>query len=248
MSTFLNSLRSETTKVLSMRSTVVYAILLAGSLFGPTTLAMWFPVGEPVADWGTLNTGAMIFQLIAIVFAAATTAGDIRNHMHAQAFLTQSNRSQWVVSKIVVTMVFTAVVYIVGVLLAMLSAVIFGAGVDLGSGSQEFTANLFCSVVFAAFTVGLACVIRSQVGAVALPLAWLLVIDGMIGSAASQYEWVRPLEAITPGQRQMQLVYGDDYTSLGYDISPVLCVVIILGWFVALTGLGLWRNQRADVR
>ena len=245
MNPLINSLRSETTKLLSMRSTIVYAVLLAGSLFGPVTLVMWFSnESNPVASWSTLSSGAMIFQLIAIVFAAATTAGDIRNHMHAQAFLTQNNRSLWVVSKIIVTSVFSLVLYLVGTGLAMIAAMIFGGGVDLGAEAAQFTVNLFCSVIFAALSVGLACVVRSQVGAVALPIAWLMVIDGMIGAAAQSYDFVRPLAAIAPGQQQ--LIFGEDYLGLG--ISSALCVVIILGWFVALTAAGLWRNRRADVK
>lgn len=250
MTAFLNSLRSETTKVLSVRSTLIYAVLLTGSLFGPVTLVMWFSAeSDPVASWSTLNSGAMIFQLIAIVFAAATTAGDIRNHMHAQAFLTQRSRSLWVLSKVIVTTVFTTVLYLLGVGLAMLSAILFGGGLDLvGSEVANLTANLFASVAFAAMTVGLACVVRSQVGAVALPIAWLMVIDGMVGSFAQTYDWLRPIAAVSPGQRQMQLVYGEDVYGLDLNISAVMCVVIILGWFVALTAGGLWRDRRADVR
>ncbi|MGO1948582.1 MAG: hypothetical protein ACTH1D_03060 [Mycobacteriaceae bacterium] len=62
MNPLINSLRSETTKLLSMRSTIVYAVLLAGSLFGPVTLVMWFSnESNPVASWSTLSSGAMIF-------------------------------------------------------------------------------------------------------------------------------------------------------------------------------------------
>ena len=182
MTTFLNSLRSETTKVLSVRSTITYAILLTGSLFGPVTLTTLFSAEpDPVADWSNLTGGTMIFQIIAIVFAAATTAGDIRNHMHAQAFLTQRSRSLWVLSKVVVTTVFTAVLYLIGIALGMLVAVIFGAGVDLGTDAYLLAANLFPTVAFACLSVGLACVLRSQVGAVALPLAWLMIIDSLLG-------------------------------------------------------------------
>jgi ABC-2 type transport system permease protein len=247
MTSLTNSLRSETTKVLSMRSTLVYAILLAGSLFGPVTLYLWFAGTEsPEVDWTVLSTGAMIFQVIAVVFAAATTAGDIRNHMHAQAFLTQRARSLWVLAKVVVTAVFMLVTYLLGTGLAMLSAVVFGGQLDLGADSHQFVANLVSSIVFAGLTVGLACVIRSQVGAVALPIVWLMVIEGMLAMAAGRYEWLRPVVAVSPGQRQTQLVYGMDPLDLG--ISTAGCYLILVAWVVVMTALGLWRNQRADVR
>ena len=243
----LNALRSETTKVLSMRSSVVYTILMVGSLSAPVALFMIFAdAPDQVVDWALLSAGAMIFQIVAIIFAAATTAGDIRNNMHAQAFLTQSDRSLWILAKVVVTMVFTAVAYLVGTALALVAGLAFGGTAELGTGVAQFGASLLGSVVFAAVSVGLAAVIRSQVGAVALPIVWLMVIEGMLAMATGRYEWLRPVAALAPGLRQGQLAYGADPYELG--VSTFGCYVILVGWVVVMTGLGLWRNARTDVR
>lgn len=245
MTSLLHSLRSETTKLFSMRSTLVYAILLAGSLFGPVTLMGLFG-DRPDFDWSTITFGYQIFLLIAVVFAAATTAGDIRNHMHAQAFLTQRGRWEWVVAKMLTTAVFIAVLYVVGTALSLGVAAVLGSGTDLGSGLSMFYVPLIGSVIFSAMTVGLACVIRSQVAAVAVPVAWVLLIDSMLGFAAEQIEAFRPLAAIAPVQRQDQLISGAD--PLGLGISTVVCYLIIVAWFLVLAGLGLWRNSSSDVR
>ncbi|MDN6705271.1 ABC transporter permease [Corynebacterium glyciniphilum] len=245
MTSLLNSLRSENTKLFSMRSTLVYAILLAGSLFGPVTLMGLFG-DRPDFDWSTITFGYQIFLLIAVVFAAATTAGDIRNHMHAQAFLTQRGRWEWVVAKMLTTAVFIAVLYLVGTALSLGVAAVLGSGTDLGTGLSMFYVPLIGSVIFSAMTVGLACVIRSQVAAVAVPVAWVLLIDSMLGFAAEQIEAFRPLAAIAPVQRQDQLISGAD--PLGLGISTVVCYLIIVAWFLVLAGLGLWRNSSADVR
>lgn len=245
MTSLLHSLRSETTKLFSMRSTLVYAILLAGSLFGPVTLMGLFG-DRPDFDWSTITFGYQIFLLIAVVFAAATTAGDIRNHMHAQAFLTQRGRWEWVVAKMLTTAVFIAVLYVVGTALSLGVAAVLGSGTDLGSGLSIFYVPLIGSVIFSAMTVGLACVIRSQVAAVAVPVAWVLLIDSMLGFAAEQIEAFRPLAAIAPVQRQDQLISGAD--PLGLGISTVVCYLIIVVWFLVLAGLGLWRNSSSDVR
>jgi ABC-2 type transport system permease protein len=188
----------------------------------------------------------MIFLVVAVVFAAATTAGDIRNHMHAQAFLTQRGRWQWVVSKIVTTAVFVGVLYLVGIALSLGAASVLGSGMELDSGLTLFYVPLISSVLFSAMTVGLACVVRSQVGAVAIPAAWILVIDGMLGFAAEQIDAFRPLAAIAPVQRQDQLINGAD--PLGLGLSGAVCYLIIVGWFVVLAGVGLWRNAASDVR
>ncbi|MGN0096813.1 MAG: ABC transporter permease, partial [Corynebacterium sp.] len=233
------------TKLFSMRSTVVYAILLTGSLFGPVTLMGLFG-DRPDFDWSTITFGYQIFLLIAVVFAAATTAGDIRNHMHAQAFLTQRGRWGWVAAKMLTTAVFIAVLYLVGTALSLGVAAVLGSGTDLSTGLSMFYVPLIGSVIFSAMTVGLACVIRSQVAAVAVPVAWVLLIDSMLGFAAEQIEAFRPLAAIAPVQRQDQLISGAD--PLGLGISTVVCYLIIVAWFLVLAGLGLWRNSSSDVR
>lgn len=75
----------------------------------------------------------------------------------------------------------------------------FGATLSLTFGEAvAFYVPLNGSVLFAVMTVGLACVIRSQVAAVAVPVAWLLLLDSMVGFAAEQFEFSRPVAAIAP--------------------------------------------------
>ena len=242
---FTNALRAETTKLFRLRSSLVYAILLTGSLFGPVTLIALFG-DDATLDWSTILFGLQIFMLVAVIFAAATTAGDIRNHMHAQAFLTQAGRWQWVAAKITVTAVFTAVTYVLGTVLAIGVGAALGGTLSLGTDTFIPVVGLVTNVLFAAMSVGLACVIRSQVASVAVPVAWLLVIDGMLGMAAESIGIFRPLAAIAPMQRQTQLLGGED--PLGYGFSTAVCYLIIIAWFAALAALGLWRTHRVAVR
>ncbi|MGO1950804.1 MAG: ABC transporter permease, partial [Mycobacteriaceae bacterium] len=121
-----------------------------------------------------------------------------------------------------------------------------GGELVLGTAQTMFYVPLIGSIVFAPLSVGLACVIRSQVGAVAVPVAWMLLIDGMLGMAAETMEVFRPLAMIAPGQRQDQLMTGAD--PLGLGMGTALCYLVIIGWFVVVTAAGLWRNHRADVQ
>lgn len=246
LTTFIRAVHAETTKLFSVRASAVYAVLLTGSLFGPVTLVGIFGEHGTDMDWSTILFGLQIFQLIAVIFAAATTAGDIRNHLHAQAFLTQAHRWQWVGAKILVTTVFTAVTFVVGTVLAIGIGAVLGGTLALGTDTQLPVVGLVTSVLFAAMTVGLACIIRSQVAAVAVPVAWLLVIDGMLGLAAEHIDIFRPLAAVAPGQRMNQLMYDQD--PLGLGLGTAACYLVIVAWFVVLSAVGLWRNHRADVR
>jgi ABC-2 type transport system permease protein len=248
MTSLLHALRSETTKLFSMRSTVVYAILLTGALYGPVVLATLFSSETPTFEWADLMNGAMIFIMVAIVFAASTTAGDIRNHMHAQAFLTQPGRITWVTAKLLVTLVFTFVTYVVGVALSVGAAAAFGANLslDLGGAFTPVWSYLLGGIAFPLMAVGLACVLRSPVVSVAVPTVWFLLIDGMIGETATHIEAFRPLAAIAPGERLAQLATGYDRVGLGLD--SLTCVAVLVVWVVVLSAVGLWRNQRSDVR
>ncbi|WP_145943282.1 ABC transporter permease [Corynebacterium glyciniphilum] len=248
MTSLINALRSETTKLLSMRSTLVYAILLTGALYGPVVLATLFSSETPTFEWADLMNGAMIFIMVAIVFAASTTAGDIRNHLHAQAFLTQRSRAGWVTAKILVTLVFAFITYVAGVALTVGAAAVLGANLSLDGGGA-FTpvwSYLLGGVAFPLMAVGLACVLRSPVVSVAVPTVWFLLIDGMIGETATHIEAFRPLAAIAPGERLAQLATGYDRVGLGID--DMTCIAILVVWVVVLSAVGLWRNQRADVR
>ena len=80
------AISSEITKLLSLRSTWIYVILFTGSIYGPTTLYMLFNDSPQIdADWPDLLIGGMIFLMIACVFGASTTGGDINNHMTAHS-------------------------------------------------------------------------------------------------------------------------------------------------------------------
>jgi ABC-2 type transport system permease protein len=39
-----------------------------------------------------------------------------------------------------------------------------------------------------------------------------------------------------------------DQDPLGLGLGTAACYLVIVGWFVVLSAVGLWRNHRADVR
>lgn len=58
LSSTVHAVRAETTKLFSTRSTIVYAVLLAGSLFGPVTLVAVFSEPGLAMNWGPLQCSA----------------------------------------------------------------------------------------------------------------------------------------------------------------------------------------------
>ena len=92
----MNVVRSEIAKLTSLRSTWVYAILLVGSIAGPVVLMGLF-ASDSTTDfyWNDLLIAGDLFQMLAIIYAAASTSRDLAHGMHGQAFLTQPQRWNW---------------------------------------------------------------------------------------------------------------------------------------------------------
>ncbi|MDC7103005.1 ABC transporter permease [Corynebacterium falsenii] len=244
----MNALRSEITKLTSVRSTWIYLILLTGALYGPVVLLGVFGEASngPARGWGSLLQGAQIFQMIAIIMAGSWVGSDIKHNMNAHAFLTQPRRSNWLVAKMVVAGLFTFSAFVVGCALAWVAATVVGIDVDAGEGLGFLTTAAIGYPLWAVATVGLAALVRSQVAAISLPLVWILVLEPLINKGAESVSAIRPLATILPNSTMVNISYDNavfDHASLG-----VAGIVVLLAWLGALIGIGLWANASRDVR
>lgn len=181
----LSALKSELLRLLTLRSTLVYAVLLTGTLYGPPVLIVALDSGSESPTYTAADLGqfSVIFMIVAIVFAGASTAGEIRRGSLGVTFLTQ--RSRWVsyLARAVVVCLFVALNFIVGMALALGVFKVGSAQVDLSGGGVAYLAlNLLSLLSFVLITMGLAAVTRSTSAAIALPLAWLLFIESLFAS------------------------------------------------------------------
>ena len=106
---FGNALRSEWTKLASLRGTWVYVVLLVGSIAGPMAAFSMAADAGATADWELLLLGTVIFNMIVIAFGGSTLAGEYNDQMNAHAFLTQDRRSLWLSARMTLTLVLIAV-------------------------------------------------------------------------------------------------------------------------------------------
>ena len=125
----------------------------------------------------------MIFLIVAIVFAGAATAGEIRRGSLGVSFLTQRSRWPSYLARIIVACAFIALNYIVGMALTLGVFNVGSAQVDLSGGGWNYLGiNLLSTLSFVAITIGLAAVTRSTAASIALPLAWLLFIESLLAA------------------------------------------------------------------
>ena len=177
------ALKSEFIRIFSLRSSLVYAILLTGTFYGPMTLLTAFFSSEVDSAIGIneLFIGAMFFVPIAIIFGAAGTAGEIRHGSTALSFLVQRHRWTSFVARLLANWVFIAINFVVGLGLAIGVVNFYPAGVQLGDKFLPMAA-LMLGVALFWNSIGVACgfIFRGVAVAVTLPLLWITVAETMM--------------------------------------------------------------------
>ncbi|MGJ4071086.1 ABC transporter permease [Corynebacterium macclintockiae] len=243
------AISSEVTKLLSLRSTWIYVILFTGSLYGPVTLYMLFSDAERFdANWPDLLIGGMIFLMISIIFGASTTGGDISNRMTAHAFLTQKGRSAWLLARALVAAVFVELNYILGLALSWVVVTVFPAGNFTGEDQLLMWGYAVAAPAFAVMAVGIAALLRNRVGAIALPLVWMLVVEGLLYMGGEKIPFLKTLYNLSPGSRVQEMqawIYTQDHSDM---VSPGFGFAVMIAWMVVLLALGLYSNKVRDVK
>ncbi|MHC9572452.1 ABC transporter permease [Corynebacterium diphtheriae] len=254
---FFNALKSEWTKLMSLRSTAVYFILITGALYGPMVLLVGLADTSSGVDWSSLLVGWGIAVAISTAFAGASVAGELDDHMHAHAYLTQNSRSTWIAAKSVVYTVFLAITFAIGIGLAVAVAQVFPDSSFSGGETTDLFIALFHAIIFGSFAFAIGMLTRSKVAAVAFPLAWMLVIDQLIPLAASKIEAATFLWLLSPRPRSGQLadtIAGTVETGMehGFELGQIqpdwFNVAVIAGWVVVATVSVFAVNRVRDIR
>lgn len=246
----INAMRSEAIKLLSLRSTWVYAILLTGSLYGTVLL---LDIQSP-ADWETVTGGAMIFCMVATIFMGSTVAGEIETRMYAYAFLTQGSRSYWLVARYLVNMAFLILCFFTGMVLSFVAVLLLSDANFVANNSSYLYTPLGLTGLFTLVAAGVAVVSRSKIAAVSIPLLWGLVIDHLITVAAARVRIIETAWLVNPSSRISQM--GDQLGNIpappGWSLGtyqPITFNIAVVGaWVVAIVAAAYVVNARKDVR
>lgn len=240
----LDAIRSEISKLTTTPlRTALTALIGAGALAGPVVLLALFSreeVGTAAAPApiGSLMDGMFIFIAVATVVGASATAADIRNRMHAHAFLTQRRRHQWLVAKMLVLAGFVAGFYVIGMIGVVVVALAFGGRVGF-SDPTPMVVGLLAAPAIAVMAAGFASLVRSQTIAVAVALVWLLVVEQILVAMTAQLSWLEPVVKGLLSVNFQNMVAGID---IGQGAA------VYAAWLVVLVVGGLVANQVKDVR
>lgn len=256
---FGNALRSEWTKLKSLRSTWVYAVLLVGSIAAPTMLFSVAADHGMTVSWSMLLVGAVIFNMIAIAFAGSTAAGEYNDQMHAHAFLTQDRRSLWLSARFLLTVILLAACWVLGIAIAYAAVAVSPVVSFEGGQTYYIFTSLLGFVVFSLISMSLGVLTKSRVAAVAIPLVWLLVVENMLGYAASAFSALRPIWLVAPGERIQQLapqlsgiMTNPERPHIGFEAGMTqplwFNVLVVVAWIVLAIAAAQWANAKRDVK
>ena len=252
MSSFLNAVKSETTKLLTLRSTLVYFILLGGSIGGPVFLYLLLSDTPLKVDFADVGIGGPIALMICLIFGAATAAGEISTKMHAQAFLTQQSRWNWLAARGVVASFFVLFTLALAMALTVLMIVIWPGATFVGEQNNTVWSLLIGGQAFTLLAMGTAALLRSRVASIGVPLVWMLVVEPLISLGGGSFSVLQKVSEVMPAgtitEIQRYYTFQADGVLMEGAHTPAFYLTVLAVWVVVLLILGFFRNSRTDVR
>lgn len=247
---FGDALKSEFRKLFTVRSTVVWAILFTGCLYGMMVLRALFTEDPSNVTWDQLTGGAPIFTLLTVVYGASAVAGELSNHMQAHSFLTQKSRWMWLVARMIVVSVFVLVNWFVGVGLTLLVAAVAPNLTFVGGTALSVWGVGVVHVAYALVAVGLVLLTRSRVAGLSIPLVWFLVVESLMMGFREMYSIVDAIYKWSPGHSVGDLqMHSWEATPTGIDLPSVpMAFLVPAVWAVVAVAIAVYCNAKRDVR
>ncbi|MDO4631299.1 MAG: hypothetical protein Q4A82_03325 [Corynebacterium sp.] len=248
-------MRSEIRKFTSVRSFWVYVTLLFVLLVLPITLLSLLPADNRDASWEMSISGGPFFMVLAIVFMAAAIGGEIETRMYAHAFLTQNNRSLWLIARILVGLTTLAIIFTVGVAFILLILVALGMNLDLTNTAPLYTQIGLC-ILFPIFSACIAAMTGSKMLTSTIVIIWSFMLNQVLEFAATSSDKLIFLWLASPGTRMEQLglqlssVYtgGGEGWGVSYLQPLGFNLLVIVVWLVVFIAGAFVVNARRDVR
>jgi ABC-2 type transport system permease protein len=128
-----------------------------------------------------------IAAMFALAFGILAVAGEYRHKTITDSYLTSPGRAQVVGAKLVVYAIFGAVAGLLASIVGLAVAAAWwsakGVSFSWGDSAMWITigGGIAANAAFAAIGVGVGALIRNLVGAIAIALAWIAVVEGIVG-------------------------------------------------------------------
>jgi len=238
-------MRAELRKLTTVRSTwlllaLAQVVVIAG--VSGLMLRRDDPASDAAQRGAIAHVGLVaLFGLLAGIVAMA---GEYRHRTITDTFLARPRRSQTVLSKAVVAGMAGAVFGISASATALVADAVWlatkGSSIDLADGVLWRTAagGIGWNIAFAVLGVGVGALITNLMGAVASALAWIALVEGVVG------------ELLGRGARWLPFALGEALVGLpnSADRPPVWQAGLVLAVYaVIFVAAGVAMTTRRDI-
>lgn len=208
-------------------------------------------VDDPALQLSVLFSGAQA-ATFALILGIIGAAGEYRQGLITPTLLVTPVRGQMVAGKVIVYAVAGFLLGVIALAVAALAVLVVAGPGDLGIPAADWARVVLGSLAFATLSgplgVGLGFLIRSQVGALAVALVAILVVEPLVSAFLPD---VGPWLMGTAGQALagVELVRGGQppgVQSLPY-LSQGVGGLVVAGYAGVLALLGYWRLRTQDI-
>lgn len=223
-----------------------WLLLAAGPVLVIIGVAGEFVGGADVTQPGLahLSVGHTgLVSLVALIFGITAVAGEYRHKAITDTYLATPRRGRVFAAKFAV---YTTVGAVFGVVLAITAGVVTAVALTANGGSLDLSdsdlwrtlaGGVAVNAALAAIGVSLGALIRNLAAALAAALAWIALVEGLIGELISDLE---PWLPFAGGQALGRMPGAP-------DISQLAGGLLLAGYAVAFAAIALTTSLRRDI-
>lgn len=243
------SSRAEWSRIWSVRSSWILALLTAAAVIGIGTLigldTADDPSGPPVdaTAWDGVLPTAMFALFGILALSVITSAADHGTGAIVPTLQWTPRRGVLLASRAGVIVATTTGL---GVLLVSAASVVVWAlvpevGLPAGAGATFLGGLAFVYATGALLAVGLGLVLRSTAGGLVTVIALVLVLPPLLANLP--FDWAVSLSTAMPGSAALFLIFGEGPSD---DMTTASARLTLAAWALGALVAGGWRLMRSD--